>query len=147
MIVVSNTSPLIALAKLDKLDLLAQIFHKIFIPKTVVNEFLNNCPELEEKRFLLACEKFIEIVTMKQQFQFKRNLDLGEREVLSLALELHADIVIIDDKKAFNEAKEQQIKTASTRAILIIAEKRGLIKSYDTLEQQLRKQSFFIPHY
>jgi uncharacterized protein len=147
MIVVSNTSPLIALAKLDRLDLLAQLFQKVFIPQTVFNEFLSHCPAHEEQRFLSACDNFIETVAVTKCVEFKRTIDLGETEVLSLALTLHADIALIDDRKAFNEAKEQQIKTASTRAILITAEKRGLIASYDTLEQQLKKQSFFIPHY
>jgi predicted nucleic acid-binding protein len=147
MIIVSNTSPLIALAKLDKLALLEQLFKKVLIPQTVYNEFLNHCPQNEEQRFLFACENFIETVAIKKPIEFTRNLDLGEREVLTLALELNADITLIDDKKAFNEAKEKAIKTASTRAILIIAEKRGLIQDYHALEQQLRNQAFFIPNY
>ena len=147
MIVVSNTSPLIAFAKLNELKLLAQLFNNIIIPKAVYDEFLNNCPEDEKIIFLDACNKFITVHSVEHLLAFKRTLDVGEKQVLSLAVNLNSDVVLIDDKKAFYEAKEQNISTASTRAILIKAEKIGLIKDYRELENKLRTKSFFIPNY
>ena len=147
MRVVSNTSPLIALAKLERLDLLQQLFQKITIPESVYHEFLDYCPKNEEENFRHACDNFIEIIKVQNKLEFNRRLDLGEQEVLSLALNLNADIALIDDKKAVNEAKDKNIKIASTRAILIIAEEKGLIKNYQLLINQLKLKSFFVPNY
>jgi hypothetical protein len=147
MRVISNTSPLIALAKLDKLNLLEQLFKNISIPEAVYEEFLRDCPYQEAHCFQSACDSFIEIKAVQNRQSFSRRLDLGECEVLSLALEEQADIILIDDRKAFNEAKEQGIKTASTRAILKIAQEKGLIEDYQILIIQLATKKFFIPNY
>lgn len=61
MRVISNTSPLIALAKLDKLNLLEQLFKNIIIPEAVYEEFLRDCPYQEAHCFQTACDSFIEI--------------------------------------------------------------------------------------
>jgi len=47
MKVVSNTSPLIALSKINHLPILQKLFRKVFIPRSVENEFLRNCTEDE----------------------------------------------------------------------------------------------------
>ena len=147
MRVISNTSPLIALAKLDKLNLLQQLFEKIIIPSTVYEEFLCDCPPQEARCFQIACDSFIEIMIVQNKREFNRRLDLGECEVLTLALEQQTDIILIDDRKAFNEAKEQGIKTASTRAILKVAHEKGFIEDYHELIAQLATRKFFIPNY
>ena len=54
---------------------------------------------------------------------------------------------MIDDRKAFNEAKEQGIKTASTRAILKIAREKGFIDDAQILIMQLATKKIFIPNY
>ena len=147
MRVISNTSPLIGLAKINRLDILQQLFKNIIIPQAVYNEFLKYCPSTEAQRFRTACDDFITVSTVKKIKTFKRKLDLGESEVLTLALSQQADIVLIDDKKAFNEAKELNLKSASTHIILKMAETKGVIENYQILVEQLAKQGFFISKY
>ena len=118
MRVISNTSPLIGLAKINRLDILQQLFKQLIIPQAVYNEFLKACPYAEVQAFQIACDNFITVLAVDNIRTFKRNLDLGEAEVLTLALSEPTDIVLIDDRKAFNEAKELNTKTASTHAIL-----------------------------
>lgn len=147
MRVISNTSPLIALAKLDKLNLLEQIFGKVLIPQLVCNELERGCFYQEVTQFKSACDSFIEVVNVENHQAFKRNLDLGECEVLSLALERQADIVLIDDRKAFNEAKELGLKTISTLTLLRVAETKGFVDDYLVLISELAAKKFFIPNY
>lgn len=123
MIVVSNTSPLIALAKINQFIIFSKLFKTVLIPQTVSEEFLQNCTE------------------------FSRRLGLGEQEALSLAIEKQADILIIDDRKALNEAYEQKLNAVSTRAVLKIAAEKKIISDYQSLEIALKKQNFFLPNY
>ena len=147
MRVISNTSPLIALAKLDKLNLLEQVFGKILIPQLVYEELERGCFYQEVTHFKSACDSFIEVVNVQNHQVFKRNLDLGECEVLSLALERQANIVLIDDRKAFNEAKELGFKTISTLTFLRVAQTKGFIEDYLVLISELAEKKFFIPNY
>jgi predicted nucleic acid-binding protein len=86
MRVISNTSPLIRLAKINRLDILQQLFKNIIIHQAVYNEFLSYCPYAEAQYFQEACDRFINVLAVENRMIFKRNLDLGESEVLTLAL-------------------------------------------------------------
>ena len=147
MIVVSNTSPLIALAKIDKLTLLQLVFGKVYIPKIVYEELERGCFYQEISCFNQACDLFIDVINIENNQLFKRRLDLGEQAVLSLVLEKQADIVLIDDKKAFNEAKELGLQTISTLAFLKVAERKGFIDNHLVLIEKLAERNFFIPNY
>ncbi len=147
MKVISNTSPLIGLAKIEQLSLLQQLFQAIMIPQTVYDEFFENCTPSEETHFRAVSHEFVEIITVQPLHSFSRRLDRGEQDVLTLALQEHADLVLLDDRKAFNEAQELKLAVASTRAVLTIAEERHLIRSYQEIEDALRKQQFYLPRY
>lgn len=147
MTVVSNTSPLIALAKIDHLPLLQQLFQTILIPETVKHEFLRNCTPKEKIRFKYAHQEYITVVQVTTRYTFSRTLGDGEQDALSLALQQSANLLLIDDRKGYNEAKEHHLVVASTRAMLKIAEKRGLIDSYQAVEDALRLQSFYVSPY
>ena len=147
MMIVSNTSPLIAFSKIDKFKILKELFRKIVIPETVYEEFLANCTMEEKQRFIVARETFIDKIVMTEIYSFSRKLGKGEQEALSLAIRHQADLLLMDDRKGYNEAKERNINVASTRAILKIAEERNLISSYEEVVEQLRQRSFFLPNY
>ena len=145
---VSNTSPLIAFAKLDRFDLLCTLVGIILVPETVYRECLDNCTFPERLRFEYAHDHYFTLVNVKQtDAQFSRKLGKGEQEALTLAIQEHADLLLMDDRKGYNEAQERGLTVASTRAILKIAEERQCIPSYDTVEQELRKRSFFVSRY
>ncbi len=147
MMIVSNTSPLIAFSKIDRFDILQELFGKIIIPETVYEEFSANCTEDEKQRFIIAREIFIDKARVDEIYHFTRKLGRGEQEALSLAIRHHADLLLMDDRKGYNEAKEQNINVASTRAILKIAEEQKIIGCFEEVEQTLRERSFFIPRY
>jgi len=147
MKVVSNTSPLIALAKVGQLLGLSKLFPHLWIPPAVSQEFLANCTSLERHVFLAALSEFIEVVPVKSLLSVRRQLGLGELEALSLARQSSADLLLLDDRKASNEAREQQLVIASTRAVLKIAEERGVIGSAQELEKLMRQQQVFLPNY
>ena len=129
------------------LDILEKLFRRILIPQIIYDEFFQNSTSTEESLFRDSCQKFINIVGLHTSYSFSRRLDAGEMEILSLALQEKADILIIDDRKAFNEAQKHHLVVVSTPTVLRMAEERGIIASYRELENALRKRSFFLPHY
>lgn len=145
---VSNTSPLIAFAKLDQFDLLHALLDTLIVPETVYRECLENCTFPERGRFENACQRYFRLMNVEPaEAQFSRKLGKGEQDALTLAMQEQADLLLMDDRKGCNEAQEHGITVASTRAILKIAAERGYIPSYDIIEQELRKHSFFVPRY
>ncbi len=97
--IVSNTSPLIAFSKIDRFNILKELFGKIVIPETVYEEFLTNCTEEEKQRFISARETFIDKARVDEIYRFSRKLGRGEQEALILAIRHHADLLLMDDRK------------------------------------------------
>ena len=147
MNVISNTSPLIGFAKIERLPLLQQLFQQILIPQKVYDEFFDECTAGEASHFNAVAHNFIQVVKVEQLSAFSRRLDRGEQEVLTLALEERADFVILDDRKAFNEALELHLSVVSTRTVLTFAEERGLIPSYQQIQEELRRNQFYVTKY
>lgn len=144
--VVSNTSPLIALAKIDQIGIVRDLFGKIYIPESVSGEFLSNCAPDEKKGFEKHIGDCILIVKAIKPARFARKLGDGETDALSLAMEM-GGVLIIDDKKGRNEAKDQGVDAISTRAMLKIAEEKKIIRDFLEMEEALKQKRFFIPPY
>lgn len=146
MIVISNSSPLIALSQINQLDLFQALFGQIYIPDTVYQEVVlqSNVP-IQRKNIENALDKFIFIQKPKIAQIFSRKLDYGEQGVLNLALDKQADLLIIDDKKATKEAIQLGFKVIHTTMLILYAEKQNIISSHKTLLTELEKINIFLP--
>jgi predicted nucleic acid-binding protein len=147
MIVISNSSPLIALSRVGRLNILREMFGKIHIPEAVYRETVLQGSYHSQKRDIQKAvdERFVIVGKPKTSRSFRRTIDLGERGVLNLAFDMKADILLIDDKKARNEAKELGFRIAKTSALLRRAEKMNLIASYDDILSELEKSGIYLP--
>jgi uncharacterized protein len=104
VIVVSNSSPLIALARIGRLNLLASFYKLILIPAEVQHEVTvagRGLPGAEEVRKA----HWIEVAPQKSATdpslaQACQSLGAGERGAILLAKSLEADLVLLDDWKA-----------------------------------------------
>ena len=147
--IIANSSPLIALGRIQILDVIKNLFGKIYIPDAVYQEtVLETAIDIQRESILKAIdESTIAIIEPKIDYPFKRKLDLGEKGVLNLALENNPDRIIIDEKRARKEAKELGFETSLvyTTDILKGAEKRGLIDSYSDVIDQLKKLKIYLP--
>lgn len=148
MIVISNSSPIIALSRIQRLDIFQQLFGKVIIPPIVYQEIApKHKSGLQYEHIHRAVAEFIEVIEPRKIYSFTRNLQQGERGVLNLALELNADMLIIDDRKARNEAREIGIRAiiALTADILKQAEAKQIIPSYIEIMAELRAKNIFLP--
>lgn len=125
MIVIADTTPIITLMKLSRLDLLEKLFGRVFIPTAVYEELTANQNFLAEANFISTCPflKRCE-VSDRQSIKILREivgLDAGESEAISLAEEKSADLLIIDERKGRRTAKKLGLKITGTIGLLLHA--------------------------
>ena len=140
--VVANTTPIIALADIGQLDLLRQLYGEIIIPTAVLDEIIS---EPARRKVGESDWIIVESVSNAEQKRlFKSRLHEGEVEVMLLAQEQHADLVIIDDNAAKKTAKFLGINVTGTMGILIRAKQNGLIDEVKPLIEELLDKGLYI---
>ena len=126
--IISNTTPIITLLTISKLELLRDIYGKIIIPEGVYQEI----EEGKNKNFYkdLSQIDWVEIksISDKKPLKYISDLDKGEAEVIVLANEINADLVIIDEKTGREYAKHFRLNLTGTVGILLKAKQLGFIK-------------------
>jgi predicted nucleic acid-binding protein len=145
MIVVSNTTPLIGLATIEKFDLLHQLFNKIYIPETVYQEAVIKGHEFGGAKREVSAATWIEVVAVQDRLAVEvllDNLDAGEAETIVLARELNADWVLMDEKKGRRKLSELKLNKIGTIGILLKAKNAGLISQIRPDLERLRAQGF-----
>lgn len=125
MIVVSDTTPLISLLKIDRISLLENLFGQVLIPQAVFNELT------ADERFKLEAEQirrkhFIKVKAVKNPESasiLKRatGLDQGESEAIILTDEQNADVLLMDEAKGRAVSFQMGFKIMGTIGILIAA--------------------------
>jgi predicted nucleic acid-binding protein len=137
MIIVSDTSPINYLVLIREIELLPKLFGEVVIPQAVLDELKQEGTPEAVKNWIASNPQWLEIQNAKAIDQ-TITLGAGEREAISLAVELNADLVLIDDRKARKAAIERGLNVAGTINILESASKRGLVilaEAFKKLEQ------------
>ena len=147
MIVVSNTTPLIGLASIQKFYLLQQLFGEIYIPQAVYDEAVAVGRELGGAKREILAAKWIKPQPVKDRLAVDvllDQLDLGEAETIVLARELNADWVMMDEKKGRRKLDQLDIKKIGTVGILLKAKQVGFVSVIRPDIEILHQQGFSI---
>jgi len=144
--VVVNSTPIISLSIIDQLDLLKKLYNEIYIPQAVYDEVcVKGKSQIGAKTLQKA--NFIKTLSIKndeaRQF-FSASLHKGEVEVMVLAKELEADLLIIDDYQARKHAKYLDFKITGTLGILIKSKEANYIKKIKPLMDKLIDNDIYI---
>ncbi|CAN5482840.1 DUF3368 domain-containing protein [soil metagenome] len=142
MIIVSDTSPINYLVLIREIELLPQLFGKVIIPQAVLDELQQMGTPEAVKDWIDSRPNWLKIQNAKAIDQ-TITLGAGEREAISLAVELNADLVLIDDRKARRAAMTRGLNVAGTINILESAAKRGLVNLTEAF-QKLEQTNFHI---
>lgn len=141
MKIVSDSSPLIALAKIGRLNLLE---HEIIVPKAVFEEITRSRREYARKLYTWGKNR-VSVVKNRQAVEYlELVLDRGEAEVIVLAEELKADAVLIDDLKARKTANLRGLTVVGTIGVLLDAKERGLVDDVKPLLDELIRKKIRI---
>jgi predicted nucleic acid-binding protein len=142
-VVVANTTPLIALAWLARLDLLPTLFGRVHIPQAVHDEIHHNpaaigVAELSEAPWLVVVpvSNALAVALLSDQ------LDAGESEAIVLAHEMEAGLLLMDERRGRRRAVQSGLTVSGTLGILITAHQRGLIGPLRPLLDRLRELPF-----
>lgn len=163
---VSNSTPLIYLAKIEKIMLLKEIFEKVYIPQEVFEEVVVKGRELNKKEIFLLEELIeagaIEVKNATGDTKSIETLHEGEIAAISLAKELEIKTLLIDDREGLGVAKvfglypmrttsvmyssrwqRQHLRTSDlhpmrTTAVLLVLYRKGVINYKELRDSLLR---------
>lgn len=142
--VVSNTTPIISLLKIGKLELLQKLYGEILIPNEVFNEIESG----KNKEFYTDLSKIkwikIEKIKNKKSLIYFLDLDKGEAEAIILATEKEADLIILDETLGRFHAKHAGMRITGTIGVLLKAKKMGFIVELKPLLFELRAKSVWL---
>jgi len=148
--IVSNATPLIYLAKADKLNLLKGIAKQVYIPEAVFQEVVIEGKRLGEKD-AYRVEKCIDqgwlnIQKAKKMLSFDIPIHYGELEVISLAVQEGINKVLIDDAKARSIADLAGLQPVGTLWVLLESVKNRMMDFDEFLStlESIIKAGFYL---
>src|SRR4028118_308979 len=146
MIVVSNTSPISNLAAIGQLELLQQLYGNIIIPPAVYQELINS-GDAEPATLAVQTLDWIQTQPVSDRVlleTLQTNLDPGEAEAITLAVEINAERLIIDERRGRNEAIQLGLQVTGILGIALAAKQEGLIPLVQPILDDLRANTFWI---
>lgn len=126
MIIISDSSPLVVLVNLGRTDLLPTLFGRVLIPPEVHTELSSPKRPEAVRAFAANPPKWLEVRAATAVEEIP-GLQPGEAAAISLAQELNADRIIIDEAKGRKEAAGRNLRVVGTLGVLEIAAERGLV--------------------
>lgn len=142
MIIVSDTTPISELAKVNYLNLLPKLFVRVVIPQGVYDELTKGRhPAAGVVRELF----WLDVVAVNnrqavEELQRVWNLDLGESEAIALAEEMDADQLLVDERAARRVAMARNLPLIGTMGILLLGKRKGYLKSVKNVLDEMQQK-------
>jgi uncharacterized protein len=147
MIVVSDTSPILSLALIGRLDLLRDLYGSIVIPEGVRSEIVSTDQSGARE---VAQADWISIRPIEHDVVLKlllREVDQGEAQAIRLAVQLKADVLLIDERKARSLAQYLELNVVGLLDVLQVAKQRQLIPLIKpVLDDLINRAQFRLSH-
>jgi predicted nucleic acid-binding protein len=147
VIVVSDTSPLMNLAVVEHLRLLHQLYDTVLIPDAVWNELTSlssQHAEVADVQTLSWLERYPG-TTRAVVHALQAELDLGEAEAIALAVEKHADLLLMDERRGRQVAARMGLTSIGLLGILLEAKRREFLSEVKPiLDDLIAKAGFWV---
>jgi predicted nucleic acid-binding protein len=144
MLVVADSSPLIVLVNIEQIAVLPTLFRQVVIPPQVAAELAHpNRPELVRELFANRPPWLLE--RAPAAIEPIPALHAGELAAISLAQELKADLLLIDEMLGRKAAADRQIPFTGTIGVIELAAERGLLDLQDAFAR-VKRTDFWIAH-
>lgn len=144
--VISNTTPIIALASIEKLELIPKLFKEISIAEAVRDEIKAGgrikVPSPEKIEWIKIRKNVIGI-----KDELLLDLDEGEKQTILMGIDTDASarecLLLIDERKGRKIANSKGLRIKGTLGILADAKRRGLIDDFKTNAQRLLDNNLY----
>jgi|SRR5208337_197732 len=147
-VVISNSSPLIALSGIDQLHILKELWHEVVIPEAVYREVVTNgIGKPGADKAAAACSDWIKVVSVINRSEveaLQTILDEGEAGVIALGQEIKANLLLLDNREPRMFAKAVGLPVIGTVGIIKLAWQKGFIKRPTDELYKLRINGFWI---
>jgi len=144
--VVLNTSPIIYLSSIGEINILEKLFGEVLIPEAVKREVISGgegsfgFKEVNEEKWI----KTRKIKSESAKTYLLTDLDDGEAEVIVLAEDEKADIIVMDDRLGRKVAKLRGYNVIGTLRLLLIAKEKGIIPEVKSRIEKLKAAGFWL---
>ncbi len=146
-IIVGDSGPLIALARINQLTLLSKQAEQVVMPQAVARECLINPTRPGAQVIQSAINTKLITVQSIQSSDFYLGLlnilEEGEAQAIVLSQRLKA-FLLIDEKLGRQIAKKNDIPIIGVGGILLAAKKNQLIKEVSPLLTALRQNGYYL---
>jgi predicted nucleic acid-binding protein len=145
MIIISDTSIITNLMQVGKVEILPAAFGQIIIPEAVFKELAT----LEDQLRVMVSFQWLEVRAVNNATlvsELCQTLDIGEAEAIVLALESHADYLLMDERKGRGKAKEFGIPVTGLLGVLLKAKVIGVLPAVRPVMDELISLSGFHIH-
>lgn len=144
---VSNTSPILNLAIIHRLDLLQNQFGQLLIPSAVLDELRAETalPGTEAIRQGIQDGWIREMPIQDPHLQnaLALELDQGEAAAIALALESGITKILLDERDGRAKAKALGLEPVGVLGVLLCAKRNGTLESVRDAMQMLRQDAGF----
>jgi predicted nucleic acid-binding protein len=141
-LVVADNSPIAYLCEIHQVELLHKLFGVIYVPAAVYNELCHPKTPVLARTWALKPPPWLKIdSTSEVDDPATRHLDAGERAAIALADRLHADLILMDERRGTNVCRAKGFEATGTLGILIRAANRGWVDLGDAF-QCLKETNF-----
>ncbi len=143
--VVSNTSPIINLACIGRLNLLPALYAQIAIPAAVFHEIAVIDPEAPGAAEIRRAPwvQTWSVANRPLVAALSLELDPGESEAIACALERQATLLLIDERRGRSVAQRLGVPVMGLLGVLLLAKQRGIIENIRPLLDALRHTAGF----
>jgi uncharacterized protein len=145
VIVVSDASPLIALAAVHQLDLLGTLYGEVFVPPAVYAEVVAVRPmapgadEVRNSPWIHVRE--VENRDLIQALSLE--IDAGEAEAIALAVEAESDLLLMDERRGRLAATRLGRRVVGVLGVVVEAKAAGLIPAVHPILDSLTREAGF----
>ena len=141
-IVIADTSPLRYLVEIGYIDVLPRLYNTILIPEAVYGELLHSSAPLIVRQWATARPEWLEVLQAPPTADpALLSLHIGERSALALGLSLHADLILIDERKGASIARQKGLVITGTLGVLVSAKHADLLSLAEAFSR-LRETTF-----
>lgn len=142
---VVNSTPLITLCNIGRIDLLRELYGTVHIPRAVFDEVTSK--DDSACRLLLDLPDWIRVDDAPEpddERLMRARLHAGEVEVIMLARAIGSELAILDDNAAKKTAQFLGLTTTGTIGVLLHAKDEGLLEKVAPEIEKIRRNGFWL---